>query len=339
VSLPRLVLHIGMQQSGATMLQRTMARLRPQLHRLGVAYLGHTDIRALDHAAGWDTDATADPHLAAAFQRDLASAAEAERRTAEAVRGRPPGIVLLSSDHLVGRRNVGPADATGFRPRAVSAVDQVVRALGTGDTRLVLYTHRQDRLMELCYLREVQGGRHHRFDEQFPYLFEPVLDYADLVERLVAIPGVSGVTVRPVEPVYADPTAFVGDFLDVVGVEGQPDLDVVGRPSPHRVYSSRGLRLALGMNPFLDSDEDRRLVRTFLMENFAARHPRDSRFVPEHVRRRILHTYREPNRRLFSSYMPDLPEDGYDGDEATDRLGAVLASRFVAQDARERRAG
>lgn len=336
---PRLVLHVGMQQSAATMLQRAMSRLRPQLRSLGVAYLGHAEIQALDHAAGWDTDDTADPDRATAFERELASAVEAERRRTEAACGRPPRIVLLSSDHLVGRRNVGLDDAARFRPRAVSAVTQVVRALDIEDTQLVLYTHRQDRLMELCYLREVRAGRHHGFDEQFPYLFEPVLTYADLVERLAAIPGVSGVTVRPVEPVYADPTAFVGDFLDVVGLEERPDLDVVGRLSPHRVYSSRGLRIALGMNPLLDNDEDRRLVRTFLMENFAARRARDSRFVPEHVRRRILLTYQEPNRRLFSTHMPDLPEDSYADDEATERLAAASASRLAAQSALERRAG
>lgn len=339
MNVPRLVLHIGMQQSGATMLQRAMALLRPQLHGLGVGYLGQDEIQALDHAAGWNTDGTADPHLATAFERELATAVEAERRRAEGVRGRPPGIVLLSSDHLVGRRNVGPVDAARFRPHAVAAVSQLVRALGTGDTQVVLYTHRQDRLMELCYLREIQSGRHHSFDEQFPYRFEPVLDYDDLVERLHAIPGVSTVTVRPVELVYTDPKAFVGEFLDVAGLETRPDLDVVGRPSPHRVYSGRGLRMALGMNPFLDSDEDRQLVRAFLMENFAARRPRDSRLLPEHVRRRILHTYRERNRRLFARHMPDLPEDGYDGDDATDRLGAVLASRVATQRAQERKAG
>lgn len=328
-----------MQQSGATLLHRAMTRLRPQLHRLGAAYLGHGEIQELDHAAGWDTDGTADPHQATAFERELATAVAAERRRVEAVRGRTPEIVLVSSDHLVGRRNVGQLDATCFRPRAVAAVSQLVKTLGTEDTQVVLYTHRQDRLMELCYLREIQNGRHHSFDEQFPYLFEPVLDYADLVDRLAAVPGVSAVTVRPVELVYADPKAFVGDFLELVGLHGRPDLDAVGRLSPHRVYSSRGLRIALGMNPFLDTDGDRRLVRSFLMENFAARHPRDSRFLTEHVRHRILRTYRDQNRALFARHMPDLPEDGYDGDEATERLGAVLASRVAARPGPERKAG
>src|SRR5699024_6755404 len=118
------------------------------------------------------------------------------------------------------------------------------------------------------------------------------------------------------------PVAFVDDFLDIIGLKGALDLNVVGTDlSPHRVYSRRGLELALAMNPHLETRQDRRLVRDFLLENFAAPDERHSRFISKRARQRILDAYAEQNCHLFRTHMPDLPEDSYASDEATARLG------------------
>lgn len=330
MTAPDAVLHIGMPRSGAGTLQRALSRLRPQLRAHGVAYLGHQRLTELAHVRGWEGTLGTDPRQAAAFERELAEAADAERARAAAVRGDGSGVVLLSSDHLVGGSNLGPDDAELFRPKAVPAVAQTIRALGAGRVRVVLYTRRQDRLMELCYLREVENGRHHRFEEQFRYRFQPVLDYASLIERLGELAEVAEVVVRPFELTQADPVAYVGDFLDLLGVVGLRDrlrLDVVGSDlAPHRVYSRRGLQLALAMSPHLDTGDERRLVRGFVLENFAAGpDDRAACFLPKRVRQRILDAYQEPNRRLFHTYLPDLPDDSYADHETTERLRAALA--------------
>jgi Sulfotransferase domain len=316
-----LVLHIGMQQSGATMLQRALSRLRPQLRARGVTYIGHGRISSFDHLAGWHASAGADPDQADAFAGELSEAVAHERRTSAA----GSGTVLISSDHLTGSHNIDGSDGNPFRPQAVPAVHQVIQALGATRVRLVLFTQRQDRLMEFCYLREVQNGRHHSFAQQFPQRFEPILDYPDLIARLAALPEVMDVTVRPFELVEAGPVAFVDAFLDVIDLRGTLDLDAVGTDlAPHHVYSRRGLKIALAMNPHLDTRKDRRLVREFLLEQFAAPDDRQSRFIPKRARQRILEAYREQNRTLFRTYMPDLPEDSYESNQATARLGSVL---------------
>jgi hypothetical protein len=320
-----LVLHIGMQQSGATMLQRALSRLRPQLRAHGVAYIGHGRLSDLDHIAGWDADPDADRTQAAAFARELAATVEHERRKVAATHKDGTRTVLLSSDHLVGSRNIDRADADVFRPQAVSATSQVIRGLGAEQARLVLYTQRQDRLMEFCYLREIQNGQHHSFARQFPRRFEPVLDYVDLVERLRALPEVTDIIVRPFESLATHPVAFVDDFLDVIGLKGALDLSAVGTDlSPHRVYSRQALKIALGMNPYLETKKERRLVREFLLANFAAPDDRQSRFLPKRARQRILDAYRDQNRQLFRSCMPDLPDDSYNDNDATARLATVL---------------
>lgn len=324
MSAPELVLHIGMQQSGATMVQRALSRLRPQLRAHGVVYIGHRRISELDDLAGWACGADADPARADAFARELASAVDHERdRVRQA--GADPRMVLLSSDHLVGSANVDGTDGDPFRPHAVPAVAQVVAALGARSVGLVLYTHRQDRLMEFCYLREIQKGAHHGFDDQFPQRFDPVLDYGDLIARLRALPEVGDIRVRPFELIGAGPTAFIDDFLEAVGLRGALDLGVLGDDlAPHRVYSRRGLKIALGMNPHLETDRDRKLVRGFLLESFAAPDDRQSRFLPKRVRGQILQAYRDTNRHLFATAMPDLPEHSYDDNDATAALGRVL---------------
>lgn len=324
---PDLVLHIGMQQSGATMVQRALSRLRPQLRTHGVAFIGHRRIAQLEHLAGWRCRDDADPGDAEAFARELADAVAHEQKRVADVGGAAPGRVLIASDHLIGAANLGADDEGAFRPHAVPAIAHVISALGAERVRLALYTHRQDRLMEFCYLREVQKGHHHTLDEQFPRRFEPLFDYDDLLARLAALPGVVDIRVRPFELVGAGPSAFVDDFLAAVDLSGALDLaGITGDLRPHHVYSRRGLRIALGMNPYLEAPRDRTLVRNFLLDHFAAADDRQSRFMPKRERRRILAAYRDVNRAMFRRHMPDLPEDSYDDNPATDRLTEVLAT-------------
>lgn len=322
---PDLVLHIGMQQSGATMLQRALSRMRPQLRTHGVAFIGHRRIAEFEHLAGWRCREDAAPAQAAAFERELADAVAHEQKRIADAGGMARGPVLIASDHLVGAANINAADEDTFRPHAVPAIAHVVAALGAECVRLVLHTHRQDRLMEFCYLREIQKGRHHTFDDQFPRRFEPLLDYNDLIARLRALPEVIDIRVRPFELVAAGPHAFVDDFLGALGLSGTLDLDgVADGLEAHHVYSRRGLWIALGMNPHLETARDRKLVRQFLLENFPAGDDRQSRFMPKRERRRILAAYREANRDLFRGHMPDLPEDSYDDNPATEQLADVL---------------
>lgn len=321
-----LVLHIGMQQSGANMLQRALSRLRPQLRTHGVAFIGHCHIADFEHLAGWRCRDEADPAQAEAFERELVDVVAHEQKRIADAGGMARGPVLIASDHLVGAANLTAADETAFRPNATAAVAHVITALGAERVRLVLHAHRQDRLMEFCYLHEIQMGRHHAFDDQFPRRFEPLLDYTDLIARLGALPGVVDIRVRPFELIGAGPRAFVEDFLGTLDLAGVLDLDgVTDDLRPYHVYSRRGLRIALAMNPQLETARERVLVRQFLLRNFAAEDDRWSRFMPKGERRRILAAYRDANRRLFQRHMPDLPEDSYDSNAATARLGSEHA--------------
>ncbi len=326
MSGPDLVLHIGMPRSG-TMLRRALGRLRPQLRAHGLAYVGGAEIERLPHAASWTGGGPTSRGDEATFARELCARVAAERRHARGITGLRSPQVIVSSDRLLGSGDVGPGDADQFRPAAADAVAQVIEALSARSVRLVLHTQRQDRLMELAYLQRISAGERAGFEEDFPYRFEPVLDYVALIARLRAVPHVSDIVVRPVELADGGSHAFVNEFLDVFGLENALDLYVMGCDvaSYGDAYSARGAQLALAMHPLLDSGGEVRQVSKYLAEHYRVGERYDTNLLDRASRQRILDCYAASNHVLFSRHMPYLPPNSYADDTATFALGNVLA--------------
>jgi hypothetical protein len=321
-----LVLHVGMPRSGAV-IRRALTRLRPQLRTHRVAYIGDPQIAGLGHVAGWECGPHASSPQASTFDGELATLVAAERRHAAGVTGRrTPVRTIVSSNRLLGAGDVGRRDAEQFRPYAIPATTQVIKALSARRVQVVLYTQRQDRLMELSYLQRMRTGRAHAFEDEFPDCFEPRFDYLELIDRLRTVPAVADVVVRPLELVDAGQHAFVNEFLGLVGLENRLDLDAMGLdPWPYLPgYSARGARLALALTPLMDTPAERRRLRGFVWENYSTRERYDTDFLDRDVRRGILDSYAELNRELFRTHLPDLPVESYSDDPSTFALGNVL---------------
>ena len=330
MTAPELLLHVGLQQTGAGMLRRALSRLRPQLHEHGIGLVGHGALAGSPSAAGWRSRGRVDPEDARAFEREVAGLIA---RESAAIRraGAQPRAVIVSSDHLLGAENIDGHDEEVFRPSAEASVAQLIRAVAPAHTRVILYLRRQDRLMEACHLRSLQQGDTRRFEQQFPRRFEPVLDYGGLIERLLGLPGIGEVRVRPFELVGADAPRYVEDLLAPLGLQGALDLAPVGDDLlPYRLYSPRAADIALEVNEHLDSAEERRLVRTFLLEHFAGTDDAGTRPLPRDERQRILEASAPANQREFAADLPQLPADSYASDEATTRLAEAGAARASA---------
>ncbi len=293
MSEPDLVLCLGLPSVCPLDLPDALAALRPQLHARGVGYVG------------------------VAGSRPTRDAFTAERR---AVSGGP---VLLCSDATLGGTNLGSGDFPQLRPGAAEAVADLIAALGAQRVLIVMHCRRQDRLMELAYLREVLAGRWHPFGEQFPERCTPALDFGDLLERVSTVRGVAGTMLRPIELAGAGRAAFVDDFLDVVGAKGALDVGTLGRRIPPRVCTPRGMNVAVALNRHLESPAEQALVRDFVLARFPAVAGENS-FLDDAARAEILGAYAETNARMFAKHVPGLPVDAYASDAATERLGAVL---------------
>ncbi len=95
-------------------------------------------------------------------------------------------------------------------------------------------------------------------------------------------------------------------------------------PAENLSYSQRALEIALTISPSLDTKKQRDAVRRFLKRNFTVDDYGPARILSDEQRSAMIEMYRSDNERLFATYMPDLPVDGYSSEEDTRRLGKVL---------------
>jgi hypothetical protein len=312
-----LLLHVGMPRSSTV--------LRPQLRARGVAFVGAADVAKLRSAAGWDSGPWSKPEEAATFAGEIAKLVEHAAAAARKRNGPHPQVVL-ASDRLLGEGPIGLRDAHTFRPYAERALGQVVAALSPTRARVLLHTHRQDRLMELAHLERIGEGSTEPFADQFPSAATSVFDYGALLARLAAVPGVDEVVARPVELADAGVHAFVNDVLGLLGLQDRVDLYAIGSdvwPQPP-VYTEQGARLALALHPLASGRREHDLIRGFLQRRYLATEAGAADLLDRGTRERILAAYREANERLFREHMLGLPADGYADDTRTFDLGNVL---------------
>ena len=188
-----------------------------------------------------------------------------------------------------------PPGPVPFDDAATAPMLEAIAATPADQVRLVVHVRRQDRLLELSYLDRVDAGDTASFEELFPHATQPVLDYGALLERLAAQPGVADIEVRPVEMAASD-------------------------PADHPLYTPKGLQIARAMNPHLETDAERRKVRSFLRQHFADPAGGGDGVVDPSARQAILDAYSDANRALFRTWMPDLPEDAYTSAAATQEM-------------------
>jgi hypothetical protein len=226
---------------------------------------------------------------------------------------------------LVADDDLGPADTPVLRPHAPTVLAKALAAVGASRARVVLDVRRQDRLMEYAHLHSVRVGGSVPFVEQFPMPEDPVFDWSDLAARVASVPGVAQVVVRPLEAFAEHPELLAADLVRLAGL---PDIRPTAVVAP-TTWTNRGIQVARALNPHLCSEAERTLSRDFLSTNFPGP-ASGNQFLRAGLRTRILAAYEPINRKLFRTWLPELPEDSYLDDDRTAvlapgrRLGAVV---------------
>ncbi len=172
--------------------------------------------------------------------------------------------------------------------------------------------------MEHAHLGLLRSGAVGSFTEQFGQPQVPVLDWGELAERIAAVPGVAEVTVRPVELFAEWPGQLAGHLLRLAGIPDMPP----GPVSTPANYTDRGILVARAMNAHVASAAERELVTEFVASLFPGPET-GNLFLDEQLRAGVLAGYAEVNRKMFRSWLPELPEDAYLDDDRT----AALATR------------
>jgi hypothetical protein len=323
--IPRLVLHVGIHKTGTTTLQIALETLRKQLRAKGVALITISQMKKLPHEADWGIRRTADQKESGEFRGELLELVEREIGRVQRKSGEPVRQVLITNERMVGARMPSEGDSPRFRPAAEAAISDIIAAVDPEEVHVALYTRRQDRLMESCYLWEVQRGRSHSITDQFPFLEEPVMTFSTLAERIKGIPRITSLRVRPFEIIGGGTHAYLDDFLSNLGMRGELDFSRLGtNPMANVSYSHRALEVARLVNPLLDTPEQRTATRRYLKSMFPTGMYPPAKILADDQRERIIAAYRIDNERLFATWMPGLPVDAYSTPEGTARLGDTV---------------
>lgn len=304
--LADLVIHLPVPHTGADDVAGRLTGLRGPLRDHGVA---------LVH--GRRSDRTGDPVAYAHLLRDRSTFER--RRTAT----RPGGeqTVLVHDDGLLGP--AAPPDGPGgWYPQARTLVEPLVAALRPARTTLLLTVRRQDRWLERQHLDDVLRGSSDELDAWLSTLPSPVPDYAELAQRLSTTAGVSRLEVLPVEAAGDDPARLARLVVGAAGAGLGAEADDPVEPPPGPACSPRGVAVARALNAELDDERERRLVRRFVLDTFPAGIGDLDLFAPD-VRRDLLTSCAEANRRLFARHQPAVDPAGYADEASTARIAAL----------------
>jgi hypothetical protein len=332
--IPRVVLHVGIHKTGTTTLQVALAALRKQLRANGVALITIEQMKKLRHEPVWAARRTANRLEAPLFLEEFRSLVDSEIEAVERKSGEPVRQVLVTNERMVGARMPSEGDYPLFRPQTEAAIGEIIQALEPGEVHVAMYTRRQDRLIESCYLWEVQKGLSHSIREQFPFMDKAVMKYFELANRIANIPRIDSLRVRPFEIISGGSLAYLDDFLGNVGLDGKLDYsEFQDDPSANRSYSQKALDLATIVNPHLDTKEERDAVRRFLKRQFSTNAYPAAKILSDDERETLIALYTEDNERLFSTWMPELPYDAYSTVDGVSKLKSVLPKIETRRDA------
>lgn len=288
--LKELVLHVGAHKTGTTLLQRALRANRSKLSEHGFRTL----LRP-----GFD-QATANAHARWLRTGDLVELQTAFAALRESTPKTPK--LLVSNEELPGR--LPDFRSHHLYPGAADVVRAAVEQLRPEQTRVILYTRRQDRFVESAYVQAVKQGSPLKFSRFMNAVATESLRWDSLVERIgEALPAGSEVSVRYFESIYAlGPRGFCQQFVDLFAPASR-DLQF-DTSSVNPGFSNIALNIALAANADI-GDEDRRTLRQFLEANFSNRtHPKP-RLLGEEARQDLLQTLGPSNSALHTMIADD----------------------------------
>jgi phosphatidylglycerophosphate synthase len=305
--IEHLILHIGVQKTGSSLIQRSMRSARKRVRSAGVGYVDRRAFLGMPDRRAW-----------AAYGRETFSKESFRGQLAEAVRvemGKTTGSgvrILISNESISGR--LQPDYQSPFWGQAEASVRELIDVLSPRTTSLILYVRRQDRLLESLYLQRIHTGHTTTWEEFRDLACRDLrVCYTRLIESLESVPGVGDIQVRPFEIIAGGGHPFVADFLEMAGLEGirVPEADIPSNQS----YTAPAWEAAMVMNQYVESPKQAKTVRRFLSKLFPAGEYPKPVLLSDEERRELLEMYREDNRDLFTRYLPQFPPDSYSTEE------------------------
>lgn len=290
--------HLGLQKTASTMVQRAISRNRPALAAVAAEYRRLVPIEDRDHPR----------HLPAltSFLRSMSHCTSSTATEADglaeidALFAAHPGHVLLSDENLLGPLHPRPD------LRLYENGPQVVRWLAANlpadDLTFVLYVRRQDTFLESAYVQHIQNGGAMSFEDYATRRGPGAMDWYALAMALEHEVGRARLQVVPYETIAAGPLPFTNDFLRRCGVPLSFDATDLPPDDANRSYSATAIEIARRTNELLN-DSERAQLRRFLQDNFSnVTHPRPM-LLSGAERAEFMVRYEDTNRELARRYF------------------------------------
>jgi len=317
--MEQLILHVGVQKTGTSLIQSSMRKLRPHLRDNAVAYIDRKAMLKIDDRMSWAAYGKGPEDRRSNFIADLRGIAKKERKRASG-----KATVVVSNETLIG--TVAPEFGNPYWPKAEASVRDVIEALEPTRTKVLVYIRRQDRLMESQYMQRIHLGGTRKFAKFYEMVGgDDRINYLELIESIRRVPTVDEIVVTPFEIIGAGARRFVQDFLEKLdcGVDQLiKELPEVTQSNPS--YTAPAYDVARKINRYLKTTAQVDEARAFLRKMFpVGEYPR-AKLLSEKQRKNLIEMYRPVNEKLFAEYLPDYPVDSYGSPEATERLAAWL---------------
>ncbi len=302
----RTIIHVGLQKTASTMVQRNLHRNRKLLDDAGVGYVrlrGLNETEDVHHLP-----AVTSSIRAIAIPKREPPAPDAVAAELEWLRAAGHETVIISDENILGPINLEsgqPAYA-----HAADVVEWLVETLAPDSYRVLLYVRGQDTYLESTYLHRIHVGRSIRFDQYLQRTDIDSLDWDGLATGIASRIGQGNLHVVPFETIERGELAYVNRFLELGGVPVQFGQDDLAAQTSNRSYSALALELALRCNKILEGD-DLRTFRAFLQDNYSnATHPRPVLLTDER-RAELKKRFAASNEAVMRTFSS--PEDAADG--------------------------
>lgn len=262
-----VVLHLGAHKTGTSLIQKYLRDRPAELTRMRLTFLTRT---TTNDVLGWGMKPLEAPdRFRAAVQKAAGSRVILRHRvplprSLPLLGGGPVRTVVVSHENALGRPFID--DSPGLYPRAEQRLGGIVEALRGHRLRLVYYIRSQAQFLESYYLQMVHQGSSDTFDEWLSRIDLDAVSWTPVVETLADAVGPDNLVLKDFAEIKRGQNAFLEDFLHTCDHRLDPQVDYP--EARNRSVSDRGLKFALAMNPWLETDEERKAARTWLQAHF-----------------------------------------------------------------------
>jgi len=293
---PNLIVFPGAHKTGTTLLQAALMTNRPLLERHNMCLIEREPFYSSDFSA----------HLRnkSHGQNNEVSKSVALSSFIQLCNGNVNRTIIISIENLFGE--------VGHRPRMYHAVKPVLstfkKFLPMHKMRVAFFVRKQDTFLESIYIQTIQKLKAWNFEEFFEKHRAEDLRWTPILDDIVEFVGAENLSVRPFENIRTGKDAFIQDMFNFIS----PDLANEIVPTPDRSagtnisLSKKALDIALTIFPGLDTKE-RRLLITFLQENFGNDKYPKARLLSATQRSSILSKLYTDNTLLADRYLIGQP--------------------------------